>query len=296
MDLPDLPTNPETEQETPAASQEVETSSDTSDEFDGDEQPEEGQATEPETEEVEFNGNKYRIPKDIAPHLMMQADYTRKTQEVAEIRKSVEAQRAEIQREAEINQAMIDDIAQARAVETRLQALQRVNWNEVPLEDQQRLLIEQMQLRQAKEDLGQRMNGRRTEIEAMRERETATALSQAVEVLTKPKPEIGWTGKFDQTTRDNLTKFGLELGYSNERLNSIRDAIDIQTLNLARIGYEALKKQRTATAKPAPVEAKPVPEVTAAKSPQPIRGLDDRLSTDEWMRRRNEQLRKKSAR
>ena len=155
---------------------------------DGDEQPEEGQATEPELEDVEINGKTYRVPKDVAPHLMMQADYTRKTQEVAEIRKAVEAQRAEIQREAELNQAMIDDIAQARAVDARLQALQRVNWNEVPLEDQQRLLIEQMQLRQAKEDLGQRINGRRTEIETMRERESATALSQAIEVLNNVRP------------------------------------------------------------------------------------------------------------
>lgn len=295
MENTDLSTNPEIVEDTPEQSQEVETPNDTPDEIDGDEQPE-GQATEPETEEVEFNGNTYRVPKEIAPALMMQADYTRKTQEVAEIRKAVEAQRADIQREAEINQAMIDDIAQARAVEARLQALQRVNWNEVPVEDQQRLLIEQMQLRQAKEDLGQRINGRRTEIETMREREAATALSQAIEVLNKPKPEIGWTGKFDAPARDTLTKFGLEIGYTNEELANTTHPLMIQTLNLARIGYEALKKQRTATAKPAAVEAKPVPEVSAARSAQPIRGLDDRLSTDEWLKRRNEQLRKRSAR
>lgn len=295
MENTDLSTNPEIVEDTPEQSQEVETPNDTPDEIDGDEQPE-GQATEPETEEVEFNGNTYRVPKEIAPALMMQADYTRKTQEVAEIRKAVEAQRADIQREAEINQAMIDDIAQARAVEARLQALQRVNWNEVPVEDQQRLLIEQMQLRQAKEDLGQRINGRRTEIETMREREAATALSQAIEVLNKPKPEIGWTGKFDAPARDTLTKFGLEIGYTNEELANTTHPLMIQTLNLARIGYEALKKQRTAIAKPAAVEAKPVPEVSAARSAQPIRGLDDRLSTDEWLKRRNEQLRKRSAR
>ena len=296
MEPEDLSTNPEIVEDTPAQSQEVEPTDETSDYENGDEQPLEGQADDPDQEEVELNGKKYRVPKDVAPHLMMQADYTRKTQEVAEYRKAVEAQRAEIQREAEINQSMIDDIAQARAVETRLQALQRVDWNQVPVEDQQRLLIEQMQLRQAREDLGQRINGRRAEIETMRERESATALSQAIEVLNKPKPEIGWQGKFDNAARDNLTKFGLELGYTNEELANTTHPLMIQTLNLARLGYEALKKQRAATAKPAPVEAKPVPEVTAARSAQPIRGLDDRLSTDEWMKRRNEQLRRKSAR
>ena len=63
-------------------------------------QPEEMEPP-PELEEVEHEGKKYQIPKPLKGALLMQADYTRKTQEVAEQRRAVEEQQrqyAEFQR------------------------------------------------------------------------------------------------------------------------------------------------------------------------------------------------------
>src|SRR5262245_52574677 len=42
-----------------------------------------------ESEEIEHDGRKYLVPKALRPLLLMQADYTRKTQEVAEQRRAV---------------------------------------------------------------------------------------------------------------------------------------------------------------------------------------------------------------
>ena len=48
---------------------------------------------EEEAEEVDFEGKKYLVAKELKDALLRQSDYTRKTQEVAETRKQIEAER-----------------------------------------------------------------------------------------------------------------------------------------------------------------------------------------------------------
>lgn len=55
--------------------------------YESNEDNEEG-SQEDDLEEVEHSGKKYRIPKELKPALMLQADYTRKTQEAAEARRA----------------------------------------------------------------------------------------------------------------------------------------------------------------------------------------------------------------
>jgi hypothetical protein len=47
-------------------------------------------AGEDDSEEVEFEGKAYKVPKELKPALLRQADYTTKTQEVATLRKQAE--------------------------------------------------------------------------------------------------------------------------------------------------------------------------------------------------------------
>ena len=245
-----------------------------------DEQPEladdaDGQATEPTDEEVEYNGNRYKVPKElaevIAKHESMQADATRKWQAAADLRKEAESYRAEVVRESEYNQQMVDDLAQARFVESRLQQLANVNPYELPPDQAQHYMMEQMQLTNAKGELAKRIEGRRTELETIQKQHDANLVSQAMQELSKPDERLGWSGTYDQTARTSLTTFGKELGFSDDELGSIRNPTAIKTLHLAKIGYETLKKQRAAVAVPK-TEAKPVPQVGGAKakvSPRP---------------------------
>src|SRR5215216_3195421 len=53
----------------------------------------EASAEADEFEDVDFAGKQYRLPKELKSALMMQADYTRKTQDVAEQRKALEGER-----------------------------------------------------------------------------------------------------------------------------------------------------------------------------------------------------------
>jgi hypothetical protein len=277
-----------TEESTTAESEALET--DLTDEV-------EGEGQEDEFEEVEINGNRYKVPKEIAPAIMKNADYTQKTQTLAEERRQWEmhlaSERERIQREAEVSEAIQDDIAQYRAVEARLKSLQNVNAYALPPADQQRYILELNQLQMARGELGGRINSRKSELEAEREHHIATAISQAVETLNKPDERLGWPGKYDETMRTSLTGFARELGFTDAEVSRETRPHAVKLLHLAKIGLETLKKQQAAS-RPAKTEAKPVPQVgqsraTAITNP-------DRLSMDEWVKYERKRMAKAQGR
>lgn len=251
---------------------------------------------EPEFDEVDYNGNKYKVPKDLAPVLQkadsLQADYTRKTQEVAEMRRFAEAQIQQVQREQQINSEITQEISQLASVESQLQQYQNADWQgwmaqnpaaaQAGMAEMKALEIKYGQLRGTVEN-------RKSEIAAIHEQRSATMISQAIETLSKPDPDKGWAGKFDVATKDSLTKFGRDLGYTDAELAGTTHPLMIKTLNLARIGYESLKKQRASVA-PVKVEAKPVPQVGAGVSRSSVN--PDKLSNAEWVKWRDQQAKK----
>ena len=234
-------------------------------ESEGDE--EEGQI---ETEEVEFNGKVYAVPKELAPNLMMQSDYTRKTQEVAELRKETEAERASWRQQAQIREALFEEKAELHQIDKRLNAYRNTNWQQWQVQDPngyQAAMAEYTQLRDYKEGLNGRIQGREAELASQFEQSTVARLNKAVEALSKPDPKLGWDGKFDTPKREQLASFGKELGFSEEELAGTDHPLMIKTLQLAKIGYEALKKQQTA---PARTPAEPAAKVPTSRASSPI--------------------------
>lgn len=234
-----------------------------------DESSDESQAPEIDTEEVEFNGKTLKLPKDVAEVIKtresMQRDFTQKWQSAADFKREAEAYRQEVQREAETNEALFDDVSQQRQIQARIEYLASINSMALPADQQQQFILENMKLTQDNQALNGRIEQRRADLAAYQEHSDATLKSQAAAELNKPDERLGWAGKFDEPTRATLTAFGKELGFSDLELSSIRNPTAIKTLQLAKIGFETLKKQRAATA-PKRVEALPVPQVGGAKA------------------------------
>jgi hypothetical protein len=251
-----------------------------------------------EDEELDIDGDPIRVPKTLAEKLkarmMMQADYTQKTQSLAEQRKALEVERQATQWEAETKQQLFQEEAQLFTVRQRLEQFQGVNWAALAQQDMQQHAVMQAdytQLKDFHDRLSGHVEGRRSELNAKVEHERAISLERAVQHLNSPKPDIGWDGKFDADKRANLTKFGMELGFTNEELSNTSHPLMIQTLNLARIGYETLRKQN-ATLKQAAPQAKPVPTVATGKT-RTGPSNPDKLSADEWLKWRESSLAKK---
>jgi hypothetical protein len=99
------------------------------------EDPDEGQPeVVDDSVEVEYEGEKVKVPAKVKDALLRQADYTRKTQEVAETRKAIEAERQAMQFQMQFSQvsfakqAELQNIdSQARAIVQALPELWRAN-------------------------------------------------------------------------------------------------------------------------------------------------------------------------
>ena len=281
-----LETNPT---ETPVVEEEVSTAPDETTE-----QPSEteGQAPVEEVEEIELDGNKYKVPKEVLPLFMMHKDYTQKTQEVAEARRAVEAEREQFAQTTRDHQEFLEQIVTVKTIDAELAKFENVDWDRLSQENPQQALslnIKFQQLNAARQNSIAELDMRSQQKAQANERERVNMLTQASAALQKPNPEIGWSGNYTPEVANKLTVFGTSLGFTKEQLAQVTNPLMVQTLHLAMIGKKALEQQRKA-AKPPVVEAKPVPQVSPGRGGTVVKGLDDRLSIEEWTRRRNAQL------
>ena len=244
------------------------------------------QPTEDEEEELEHDGQKYKVPKALKPLLMMQSDYTQKTQALAEQRKAFEAQQAQTNQTIQQN---IRDVAKVVAIDERLQQFQQVNWQAVSEQDPlqaQKLWFEFQNLKETRNQTLEQIKANDVKARQAQEAHKAELLQKGNEILSK---EIkGWGAELASKIMTTANK---ELGYDLSELNNITDPRIVKTLHAAMIGLEMMKKQTGA--KPKPAEAKPVR--TVGKS-SPATKDDSRLSNEDWMKVRNAQLQKRKRR
>lgn len=250
----------------------------------GDAQP------EADAEEIEHDGQKYKLPKALKPLLMMQQDYTRKTQETAEQRRALETERQTFAQQAEAHQANIREVARLVNIDGQLEQFKAVNWQELERSDPlhaQSLWRQYQQLKDARQELAGQLSQKAAERSREAERERATRLEEAGKTLAR---EIkGWSPKLAQ----ELTEFGTQAGLSAQELTEMNlHPHYVKLLHMAFVGQQLLNKQLSAAkaAKPA-VDAAPVPQVGRGQSP--ATKDPGRMSTTEWMAWRNKQTSKR---
>jgi len=249
---------------------------------------EEAAAPEDETEEVERDGKKYRVPKALKDELLMHADYTRKTQEVAELRKAAEAERAQASlASVEHVQAM----AALMNVDQQIGQFQNIDWQRMSDEDPvraQKLFVQFSQLKDSRQQLAGHLQQQEQQRAFEMQQTTAKQIEEGQAALKRDIPN--WSPETAQQLTDFAAK---EFGFQPQELQKIMDPRQVKVLHLAWLGSQLVKKQQVAAKasnQPAP---KPVPHVggTSAASKDMTR-----LGTDDWMKARNAQLRKSKGR
>jgi len=280
--MADDATSPVAAQDDSAPTTEVAETTETETEIDPDAPPVEAAD---DTEEVELDGQRYRVPKPLKPALMMHADYTRKTQEVAEQRRSLESEQQRFTQEREAHQAYLQDHARIIAFDEQLKGFEKVDWQSWLQTDPIQANAAWMRFQQLKDarrdadaQIREKENTRRSEAEAAK----AKRLQERHTIFAREVP--GWSPEM----ANKLTEFALTQKFSVEELNELSDPRYVNVLRLAHLGSQ-LEKQQRAAAKAAKAEANPVPTVRTAGNPAAGQ-LHDKLSTEEWMRRRNKQI------
>ena len=255
---------------------------DQSDETDGD-----TQGVDPEVfEEVEYEGKKYALPPELKDAILRQADYTRKTQELAQTRQQAEQTFAQQQARIEAERANIQAVARLTALDERLQQYAGVDWDSLSQSNgelAQREFMKYQQLKDSRQQFVAQIQQHEGQRAMQEQQETARQLQDANEALSR---EIkGWSPDYAQSLRE----VAKSLGAKEEQLNGIREPWIVKALHAQKVLAEMTKKAGAAA--PA-VAAKPVRTISGGNAKATVD--PDKMSIEDWMR--HEQRRTASAR
>ena len=85
-------------------------------------------APEDDSEDVEFEGKAYRVPKELKPALLRQSDYTTKTQEVATLRKQAEDRIQFSEAQQDLYIALRTDALEFETLKARKAEYDKLDW------------------------------------------------------------------------------------------------------------------------------------------------------------------------
>ncbi len=253
---------------------------------------EEGEQPNPDEdlEEFDWNGKKIMGPKGLKDGVLMQADYTRKTQEVAAKARELEDRAKHIDQQSKAGEEEMNARAALISIDTSLKSYENIDWDAWEAQDlfaAQKGWREYQTLKESKGQVAEYLGERQKARTEQTQQETAKRLQETRQFAeTQIK---GWTPELDSKITDFATK---ELGFDWNTLKSAYTPAVYRALYLAHIGHAALQKQSVAPKSPVNPATQPLTKITARANPPPT-GLDDRLSMDEWTKRRNAQLAKR---
>ena len=248
----------------------------------------EAEAPEPETILVEHEGQTYELPAALKGALMRQADYTRKTQELAQHRRALEAGHAALGEMAQRHGEHLADHARLVGLDDQIGRLEQLNW---PLLQQQNpaqaqaLMTQLFQMKQAREIAAGHLSHKQSVKAFERQREHARQVEHAHAVAAR---EIdGWSPQ----RAAELAQFALSQGVSPEELDGLADPRLLKLLHHACNGHAADERRSAAQRLTQAQAIRPAIEVggTGGGPKDP-----NRMSTDDWMRHRRGQLRTKA--
>lgn len=268
--------------------------------FDDDGNPIESEPEE--DEEVDLDDIKLKVPKSAAQRLkelkegnLRQADYTRKTQELAERGRAFDAERAQY---VQASNAEIEAFAVVRSLQSQLAsyanrnfaaelAQANANYDDEAARAIQAQHMHAQQLREALQGSMGQLTAARQQRLSMEQQATAKLIEEGRATLAR---EIGWNDEL----KAKLTDFALSKGLSRDDLSDLE--ANPAAAKILRDAYQWQEHSRKATAANRHVQAQqaqPAAKVTTTTTPAASKP-EDRDSIGTWMEKRNKQVRQRA--
>lgn len=248
---------------------------------------EEEDSEESELSDVEYEGKQYKLPKELRDALLRQSDYTRKTQEVSEQRRQLETVHQQFQESVKAQQANLQAYAQLTALDQQLGQYEKVDfqqWSDTDPIEAQKAYMTFNQLRSMRDNLAQNITAREQQAAFHKQQELAKQLEEGQRVLQR---EIkGWSPEY----ANELFTYAASQGYPEAELRQVYSPLHVKTLHKAYL-YDKLMAKSSKQPKDT-VEVKPTTKVGkgstgASKNP-------DQMTTEEWMKWRNSQVKRRA--
>ena len=216
---------------------------------------------------------------------------------MAEARRGFDGERETFSKDMESRRASEKEIGRIAVMDELLEQYQKVNWQELRMTNPEQaasafqdysLLRDQRDKLAVKVDADVRKRAQEAQQDfATRYEKTNTTLARDIK---------GWSDKL----ASDLRNFALANGASQQDILTLAvNAPLVKLLHKAWLGDQLVAKQ-AAAAKAAraaanePEEAQPLTQVRRRPSGNAKAGLHDGLSSDEWLRRRNAQVKRKA--
>ena len=203
------------------------------------EEPTEAES-EDEGEEVEFEGKAYKVPKGIKEALLRQADYTKKTQEVAEQRKAVEERAQVLEQREKVSAQTFEKAVEFREVQKQLAQYEKVDWTTLAQEDPARAtqlnIAYQLLQREAQTKYGEWKQAEQ-QSQQLTEQSRQQMLVKAEQELKTRLPNFG------PQVAEKIAKAGKEYGITDQELNALIDPRYVHVLHDA-MKWRALQAEK----------------------------------------------------
>jgi hypothetical protein len=208
----------------------------TQEEENPDEQVEaEEETAEPDLVEVEVDGQSYKVPEVLKDKIMLQADYTRKTQEVAEQRKQLELGQAQLQQAAQLQQQSLAEYAQLVALDNQLNSYNQVDWNALYDSDP----AEFVRLKESRRDLIDQRAQIAHQVTVQQQQQAAKQQETLIQVIEEGKKVLAREiPSWNTELANSINKFAIDkFGFTPEEVNAVIDPRVVKVLHKAYL-YE----------------------------------------------------------
>lgn len=234
---------------------------------------------EEDLEEFDWDGKKVKGPKGIKDSLLRHADYTRKTQEIAETRRELEERAKRIEQQTTAGEEEMNARAALISIDSDLKSYENVDWDAWESTD---LFAAQAGFRKF-----QQLQAARGQVAGYLGERTKARTDQAQQDLAKRLQETrqfaetkikGWSPDVDAKITDFATK---ELGFDWNTLKAAYTPAVYKALHLAWLGHQAINTKPNALAPKLSV-TEPLKVVAAKANPPAKKNLSD-MDMDEYV-------------
>jgi len=225
---------------------------------------EEAESKDDQAAEIEYDGEKFSVPAKLKDAFLRQADYTRKTQEVAQAKAAVEQERQVAQRLTQEAQQFVGQYAAIQQIDQQLAQLQKVDWQQLATADP----LQNLQLRQSwtelvhmRQNALQQLEQARQSAQVQQFQAVQQAVQQGHEVLAKSIPNWG------PDMQKALLATAQTIGYRPDELATLADPRAVKLLHKAYL-YDQLQQQKTVAEKQVKQAPPKVVRPTASQGPE----------------------------
>jgi hypothetical protein len=239
-----------------------------------------------DSEEIDYEGEKYKVPSKIKDAIMRHADYTQKTQAIAQQRQDFEAAQQAFAAQQQFQEQHIEAVSEVKAIDRQLAQFSKLDWNALTDADPVQALKLDRQMRELQQQRAASVQSI-TDAQNRHQFESSQATARTLETArAQLSREIQGYGTPELTKA--LAKVGEAHGYNAKELSQVNDPRAVKLLHKAYLYDQLVSKQKA----PTPTNVTPITRVSGSSATASKSIGDASLSDAEYNRMRREYIQK----